>query len=115
MTRLVVATLLAAPLLLGGVAAAEPCVEAPCHFQSASTIKTDGGSEVRLPPGYFVSEANWAALDAETRRLQDAETRLATENTTLRAEAERLPFGWGTVVALGLAFAAGGAAALWAL
>lgn len=106
---LVVAVLLALPLA-GGTAAAEPrCTSAPCRVKSSSTLKTEKGSEVSLPPGWFMSDAVFSKVDAETRRLQDAETRLAAENASLRKSAAEAPFGWGTIAIVVSAFAAGAA------
>lgn len=79
-------------------AAADP----PIHLQTSAEVKTDGGSQLRLPPGYFLDEPAWSALDTELRRLQDAETRLAAENTSLRASARTTtptsPPSWYVVV-----------------
>lgn len=93
--------------LLSGGAAAEPqpvSDERPTHVKSPSTLRTDGGSERRLPPGYFLPEPVWDKLDREVARLQTAETRLSAENASLRDSASALP-GWQAgvaVAALGL-------------
>ena len=80
-------------------AAADPApVDVPTHLQSASTVHTDGGSDLRLPPGYFLSEPLWAHWDATTKVLQDAQVRLAAENVSLRASAASWQPGWVTVV-----------------
>jgi hypothetical protein len=53
-----------------------------------------------------ITPDGWALLDAEVRRLQDAETRLGAENTSLRASADTWRPGWIVVVsavAVGLA------------
>ncbi len=94
--------LTAALVLAAARAAADPATaEAPppTHLASSSAVHTDGGSDLRLPPGYFLAEPTWLRLDAETRRLQDAETRLRAENTSLRASAATgWQPGWYTVV-----------------
>lgn len=79
------------------------------HLTSAATAHTAGGSDLRLPPGWFLDEAAWAVLDTETRRLQDAETRLTAENKSLRTATESWQPGWYTLVT---AFA-GGCALTW--
>lgn len=63
-----------------------------------------------LPAGRFLAEPGWSALDLEMRRLQDAETRLTAENTSLRKNADAWRPGWKTLtgavlvgVALGVA------------
>lgn len=68
---------------------------------SPSTVVTDGGTEVRLPEGvYLLGPAEWEKLDAELRRLQEAETRLGAENQSLR-ESARLP-SWKLPVSIGV-------------
>jgi hypothetical protein len=69
----------------------------PLYIQSASTCKTDGGSDLRLPPGYFLDVDLWKKLDLEVRRLQEAETRLKGEKTEL----EKTPGTTSTVVVTG--------------
>lgn len=104
---LLVAALLVFPLA-GRAEAEEPCAATPCRIKTPSTLKTDGGSELRLPAGvYVVSAVQWAALDAETRRLQEQETRLAAENASLKNDGP----GLGTLGLIAAAFAAGVAAA----
>lgn len=71
--------------LLAAGAAADPAPEPPIHLKSPSEVRTARGSELRLPPGYFLPEPTWAKLDNEIRRLQEAETRLKAENESLRA------------------------------
>lgn len=56
----------------------------PLRIRSSSSVVTDGGSNLRLPPGYFLDDEQWVVLDTEVRRLQDAETRLKAENQELR-------------------------------
>lgn len=63
------------------------------HIESSSHVTTVGGSELDLPPGFFLGEAARAALDTEVRRLQEAETRLTAENASLKASATD-PAGW---------------------
>jgi hypothetical protein len=111
---LVVAVVLVlAPLLSAGTAAAEPpCTVRRCRIESPSTLKTDGGSELRLPPGTFFPAPERDRFDVEMKRLQDRETKLAAENKSLRASAEELPFGWPTIIAVAAAAVAGGVGAL---
>lgn len=104
-------------VLLVARAAAEPRTVVPCpitepacylHIVSNSSLRTDTSPdvEVRLPPGWFVDEGTWARIDAEQRRLQDAEHRLAAENRVLRDRFDEWQPGWlviGTVLAVGLA------------
>lgn len=61
------------------------------HFKTPSTVTTDGGATLRLPPGYFLDEEKWAQRDAEMRRLQEQETRLKGENRSLRGSASAGP------------------------
>jgi hypothetical protein len=66
------------------------------HFKSPSRIVTDGGTDLRLPPGYFLPEPVWKTIDLEFRRLQEQETRLTAENQSMRKSLDEGP-GWGTV------------------
>lgn len=61
---------------------------------SPATCRTDGGSDLRLPAGYFLPEAKFSELDASLKTLQDAQTRLTAENTSLRASAAEHSWGW---------------------
>lgn len=61
-----------------------------------------------LPPGHFVDQATWLRLDVELRRAQDAETRLAAENTSLRASAAGWQPGLYTLAGAVLVGLAGG-------
>lgn len=99
----VVAALVFLSPLSGRDAASDP----PTHIRSASTVRTDGGSDLRLPPGYFVDEPAWTVLDGEIRRLQEAEVRLGAENKSLRKSASATPAGWGALVLVTGAIAGG--------
>lgn len=71
-------------------------------------LKADSGAELRVPPGYYVPTTAWNALDAALKAAQDAETRLKAENTSLREAArDDAPRGWGTVLLVAGALAAG--------
>lgn len=93
--RLVAALVVAAALALPARAAAEP--PPPVHLKSGSSVTTDRGSVLRLPPGYFVTEDGWSKLDVEVRRLQESEVRLKAENESLRDSAESWQPGWKTL------------------
>ncbi len=88
-----------------------PEMAAPLHVLSPSTITTITGASKSLPPGWFYSEAQRAALDAEIKRAQDAETRLGAENASLRASASEFTPSWRLMLgAVGLALLGGLAA-----
>lgn len=77
------------------------------HLKSPSTVETDKGSRVRLPPGYFLDEQSWQERDAELKRLQEQETRLKAENKSLRKSASEYPWvATGAVLVFGVAFGA---------
>lgn len=102
-------------------AAETPAAEAPAavpppwQFNHAPTC-TVAGLTVELPPGYYLAESAWTKLDAELRRAQDAETRLAAENNVFRRHAEAGNLGWrGAALLVSTAFAAGAAATYYAL
>lgn len=67
------------------------------RLRSAARVQTDGGSDLRLPPGYYLDEDNYARIDREVRRLQDQETRLAAENRSLRSSLAGWQPGWRTL------------------
>lgn len=58
------------------------------HMRSPTHCTTDGGTRLDLPPGFFLDEEGHAQLDAEVKRLQEAEMRLTAENGELRALTE---------------------------
>lgn len=109
-TLATVAALVVLTLRTAG-AAAEPA-DRPIHIGTSSTVETDGGSTLRLPPGYFLTEPLYSKLDTELIRLQDAETRLTAENETLRKKTESWSPGWRTLAA---SFVAGIAVTAYAL
>lgn len=126
--RRLAATAAVLALLLPAGAAAEPASDPAAderpvveprpgellHLRSPALAETEGGSLIRLPPGYFLAEPTWDVLDAEVRRLQDAETRLGAENASLRASASAgAPWGRGTLAAVLGALAAGAAGGYW--
>ncbi len=68
----------------------------PLRFTRGAQCTTDGGTQLRLDPGYYLPSLMWDNVDAEMRRLQEAETRLQAENASLRAKPEVM--SWGMVV-----------------
>lgn len=96
-----------APPPPGGLADPGPDLSRPVRLLSGSTVRTDGGSVLHLPPGRFLREDLWQTLDAETRRLQDVETRLTATNADLRATLGGWQPGWWAL--LGAAVAGVGA------
>jgi hypothetical protein len=109
--RFLACAVVVAILSLGATTAAEPLPEVTPITESV-TIRADGGAELRVPPGYYVPTPTWAALDAEMKRLGDAETRLAAENKSLRASLNEGP-GWGTMLIAATAAALGMGAGAW--
>lgn len=115
----VVITLLTASAAADGLepSPAPPAtVLAPWRILSASSLTTEAGSTLALPPRVMiVTEDGWQALDDEVRRLQEAEVRLQAENASLRASASPGGPGWGTLALVVSAFGAGIAVAHYAL
>jgi hypothetical protein len=96
--------LAAAVVLAGLLAARETSGEPIYRLKSPSTLETEGGSELKLPPGYFLDEETWAARDAELKQAQADRTRLAAENESLRKSATTYPWaGTALVGAFGVA------------
>ncbi len=84
-----------------GTAARAACDPAPtpivAHTNTDGHLVTDGGTDLRIPPSYIVDVPTWKRLDAEMRRLQDAETRLTAENASLARSASGWQPGWKTL------------------
>lgn len=94
-------------------AAAEPYTPKPgevLHLKRPTTGRTDGGTDLRLPPGYFLDEAKYEAVDDELRILQDERTRLKAENASLRESAKDWSPPWWLIAT---AFAAGTSAGVY--
>lgn len=66
---------------------------------------------ITLPPGRFLDEDTWQRIDAEHRRLQNAETRLDAENRSLHDSVSGWQPGWKILVGTLVLGFAGGAAA----
>lgn len=100
MRKLTVGAALGIFLLLAPSAAAQPPSLMPSphlRLSADSTLATPTGSYL-LPMGaHILDEPSWWKLDAEVRRLQDAETRLAAENTSLRKGSDSWRPGWKTI------------------
>lgn len=73
----------------------DPAPELPptLHFSRPATLTSASGRIVLVPPGYYLPDPVYDALDLELRRAQDAETRLAAENESLRRSASATPGG----------------------
>lgn len=76
-------------------------------MRTPSEVVTEGGSRLRLPPGRFVDDLGWSALDAEMRRLQDAETRLKAERDAYAKEPKSPPVVVIAAVVLGVLIGGG--------
>lgn len=70
-----------AVILLANSAAAEPL-----HVRTPARLITDGGSDLRVPPGYYLPEPEWLQLDLKVKALQDDKVRLEAENKVFRDE-----------------------------
>ena len=110
-------------LLLSSGAAAEPPIgntpeaaELPTpHVRLSSgpgTLRLSDGRLFNLPVmSHVLAPPAWDKLDVETKRLQDAETRLTAENKSLRAQAGGWRPGWrliATTLLVGTALGAYG-------
>jgi hypothetical protein len=82
------------------------------HMRSPSTLETEKGSVLQLPPGYFLDEGTWQERDLEMRRLQELEVRLKAENRSFRDSASDTP--WLVAAATGGFGIVLGATLLWA-
>lgn len=110
MRAAVVATLVfLSPLVDLPVAAADPVL---LRVRSPSTLTTEKGAVVNLPPVRIVDEESWGTLEIEFKRLQDLETRLGAENKSLRASASSSRHWKFAIAALAVGFASGAAVAI---
>ena len=62
------------------------------HIKSPSTLRTEKGSELNLPPGYFLDERTWQERDLELKEAQEQRVRLKAENESLRKSATEYPW-----------------------
>lgn len=75
------------------------------HILSDFTVKTSGGSELHLAPGYYLDDPNWKKLDDAFKAKADDDTRLTAENAALKASLSGWQPGWktlATALAVGL-------------
>ena len=56
----------------------------PVHILTPAEVHTQGGSDINLPPGYFLTEPDWNVLDSQVKDLQDDKTRLTAQNNAFR-------------------------------
>lgn len=71
------------------------------HLKSPSQLKTEKGSELKLPPGYFLDEETWRERDERMKKLEEDRTRFKAENESLRKSARdgmSIPFAVGVFV-----------------
>lgn len=78
------------------------------HIETPSTCRSDGGTDFRLPPGYFLDEPSWKRYDADVKQLQDDRTRLTAENASMKASLSSWQPGWWTLLGVAASAAAGG-------
>jgi len=92
---------LAIAVIAAGVLAARETHGDPIyHVKSPSTLKTEKGSELKLPPGYFLDEETWRERDLELKQAQADRTRLKAENESLRKSASEYP--WAATALVGV-------------
>ncbi len=82
--------------LLPTHATADPPTPTTLHIVKGAQCTTDGGTNLRLDPGYYVPDVTWRSMDAEVMRLQESETRLSAENAHLRTDVKPDVFSWKT-------------------
>lgn len=73
-------------------------------------IRMPGGFEFHVPRGSLILQPDArSAMDLETKRLQDAETRLEAENRSLKKTAAEWQPGWKLLLSATLVGLVGGA------
>lgn len=75
-----------------------PPLPGTLHLQTPSTVVTDGGSNLRLPPGYWMDEPTYKRQDDDLKVLQDKDTRLTVENQSLRQSVSGWQPGWKMIL-----------------
>lgn len=88
MRRYRYAIAVAAIVTLSARAAADPIY----HLKTPSTVQTEGGSKLQLPPGYFLDEKTWQERDLELKKAQEDRTRLKAENESFRKSKDEYPW-----------------------
>lgn len=78
------------------------------HLNTPTTGKTDGGTDLRLPPGYFLDEPTYLEKDTELKESQPIITRLKAENESFRKTTQSWQPGWKTLITTALVGFAGG-------
>jgi hypothetical protein len=74
------------------------------RIKSPSTVVTEKGSTLKLPPGYFLDEEAWRERDERLKQAENDRTRLKAENQSLRKSAGDYPWvATGVVGAFGVA------------
>ena len=68
------------------------------HLSTPSHVTTAGGTSLLLPAGYFLDNASYNTLDAQTKILQNNLTSLTAQNASLQRAASGYTPGWITVV-----------------
>jgi hypothetical protein len=95
MRKTVAAMIIVATLSVYSRAAGEPPPDIPAQLETGGVLTTPGGSTIELPPDWWIVPPDrWDALDAELRRLQESETRLTAQNTSLRSSAADFDRKW---------------------
>lgn len=82
-----------------------PCPDPGCRLKSPSTLTTERGSVLQLPPGYFLDEPTWLRRDAELKAAQDRVTLLKAENESFRKDAAK--FSWAPVIGSAISLVGG--------
>lgn len=105
--RIKVAVLIAVILVL----LPSDAISEPVRFKNGAVCTTAAGNRVDLTPkSVAFTDTEYSALDVEMKRLQDAETRLKAENTSLRKSDVT---GRGTLYAIGGALVTGLGVGYW--
>jgi hypothetical protein len=88
----------------------EPMPTSHLHLKKgAGVFTTIDGRRFLVPlDSRVIAPDAWSRFDIETKRLQEAETRLKAENVSLRAAADTWTPGWKTITATLLLGFAGG-------
>lgn len=102
MRRRLIAWLVGLTCLVGRVASADPDPTTVVHVVESFhvTLDSNGASE-HFSPSFVVPDLVWSQVDAEMKRLQDAETNLTAQNKSLATSVSSGSVWWKVALAGG--------------
>lgn len=85
-------------LLAARDAYGDECPDPGCHIKAPSTLTTQKGTVLTLPPGYFLDEPTFSKRDEELKLAKTLNVRLKAENDSLRKSAKDSTSPWVPII-----------------